>query len=287
MPRNQEPKRYAGCSTGARALSHRHLVLATIGLIAGLSGCPAARHWLHGRGHHGSQHPHPGPVAGQGSSELDAGSPEPVEDAGESDAGSAQPGDDAGEPACIPDCDGRECGDDGCDDSCGTCAPNQTCTPEGQCACVPSCDGKACGDDDCDGSCGECEAGSQCDPELGACLPDISFAAVFAIFEQLQCGVCHTGPNPPQGLNLADADSAYAQLVNVASRQCGMMNRMRVAPGAPDDSYLINKLTGLAMCGGQQMPRPLPGTPSSEPRITPSPDQIDRVRAWIAAGAAR
>ena len=51
---------------------------------------------------------------------------------------------------------------------------------------------------------------------------------------------------------------------------------MRVAPGNPDDSYLVIKLEGSSRMVGQQMPRG---------RDPLSAEQIGTVRQWIADGA--
>jgi hypothetical protein len=51
---------------------------------------------------------------------------------------------------------------------------------------------------------------------------------------------------------------------------------MRVSPGAPSKSYLMNKLTGVGTCSGTQMPKAGSGLPSS---------QIAIVSGWICAGA--
>lgn len=109
----------------------------------------------------------------------------------------------------------------------------------------------------------------------------VSFAEVYELMVQFDCNSCHSGSTPPQGLLLATQDDAYANLVNQPSRQCASAGgRMRVAPGAPELSYLIDKLTGEGMCAGQRMPR-------NRGDNWMSPEQIDGIRAWIAAGAPR
>lgn len=70
------------------------------------------------------------------------------------------------------------------------------------------------------------------------------------------------------------AQTAYASLVDAASTECS--NKKRVAPGAPDQSYLINKVTGVGMCFGTRMPKM--GTVLTN-------TQIDVIRAWIGNGA--
>jgi hypothetical protein len=83
---------------------------------------------------------------------------------------------------------------------------------------------------------------------------------------------CHTGAGSPQGLRLDEAIS-YALLVNVASTQNGTL--LRVNPGNPGNSYLIQKLEGTASVGGQM---PLGRTPLTQATI-------DVIRQWITDGA--
>ena len=91
------------------------------------------------------------------------------------------------------------------------------------------------------------------------------------VFEPL-CEFCHSGANAPVGLRL-DAANSYALLVGVASGE--QPNILRVAPGAPNNSYLIQKLEGTAAVG-QRMPAGLPALPQAD---------INIVRQWIADGA--
>jgi hypothetical protein len=92
------------------------------------------------------------------------------------------------------------------------------------------------------------------------------------IFEPL-CEHCHAGANAPAGLRL-DAANSYAMLVGVASVE--RPNILRVAPGDPNNSYLIQKLEGTAAVG-ERMPAGLPAVPQAD---------IDIVRQWITEGAA-
>jgi len=82
---------------------------------------------------------------------------------------------------------------------------------------------------------------------------------------------CHAGANPDAGLNLEAANS-YAQLVGIASTQDAAI--LRVNPGNPNASYLIQKLEGTAATGGQMPP-------------SGALDQadIDVIRQWISDGA--
>lgn len=192
------------------------------------------------------------------------------------------------DPACTPDCSNKQCGDDGCAGSCGPCAAGSSCDGQGTCACVRDCQGKSCGGDGCGGSCGTCAAGASCDtqgscvcaPDCQTCSADgtcsataIDFATdVYPIFAAANCGNsnCHGGGAPARSLNLSSASVALANLVGVAADECG--ERLRVAPGAPESSYLVNKLTGVNMCSGERMPRGGAALPAG---------QIDTVRAWI------
>ncbi len=86
------------------------------------------------------------------------------------------------------------------------------------------------------------------------------------------CTACHVGAAAPQGLRL-DAANSYALLVNVPSEE--VPGLMRVNPGNPDQSYLVQKIEGTAAVGGRM---PLGGAPLPQ-------DRIALVRQWIAAGA--
>lgn len=83
---------------------------------------------------------------------------------------------------------------------------------------------------------------------------------------------CHAGSTAPLGLRL-DAGFSYAQLVGRASVE--RPDRLRVAPGSPDASYLVQKVEGVATVGGR-MPLNLPPLGA---------DAVAALRAWIAAGA--
>ena len=100
------------------------------------------------------------------------------------------------------------------------------------------------------------------------------------VFSEIQASVftptcatsgCHSGANAPLGLRL-DATSSFGLLVGVSSGQTPAV--LRVAPGDPDNSYLIQKLEGTA-AGGRM---PLNATPLTQA-------QINVVRQWITDGA--
>ncbi|MFO1400820.1 MAG: hypothetical protein U1F30_06360 [Steroidobacteraceae bacterium] len=86
------------------------------------------------------------------------------------------------------------------------------------------------------------------------------------------CTVCHAGGSAPQGLRL-DAANSYALLVGVPSTEVSSI--LRVKPGDPDHSYLVQKLEGHAAVGAQ-MPFGGPPLPA---------DTIAVIRQWITDGA--
>lgn len=83
---------------------------------------------------------------------------------------------------------------------------------------------------------------------------------------------CHSGGRPAGGMDLSAP--AYTRIVTVASSEVPSL--VRIAPGSAANSYLIRKLEGAPGIVGSRMP--LTG---------PSLDQatVDRIRAWIDAGA--
>jgi len=101
-----------------------------------------------------------------------------------------------------------------------------------------------------------------------------------ADFESIQaniftpiCSVCHVGGGAPEGLRL-DAANSYNLLVGVPSTEVPSL--LRVKPGDPADSYIIQKLQGHAAVGAQM---PLGG-----PYL--SSDTIGFIQQWIMNGAA-
>ena len=100
-----------------------------------------------------------------------------------------------------------------------------------------------------------------------------------SLFQQVQdtvltpnCTGCHVGAGAPLGLRL-DAGNSYALLVGMASTQVPAL--LRVSPGDPQNSYLVQKIEGRAAVGGRM---PLNRNPLPQA-------SIDLVRSWIAAGA--
>jgi methionine-rich copper-binding protein CopC len=87
------------------------------------------------------------------------------------------------------------------------------------------------------------------------------------------CTRCHIGANAPQGLQLDQAHS-YALLVGVPSAE--VPGTLRVKPGDPTDSYVIQKLQGNSGIVGVQMPFGGPYLPQTT---------IDFIKQWITNGA--
>lgn len=93
---------------------------------------------------------------------------------------------------------------------------------------------------------------------------------------RVACVQCHTdqGRVPPAGMVLLEG-RAYGSLVNQASS--GKPGAIRVIPGDPDNSYLVQKLEGAAGIVGERMPR------TGGPFLTEG--QMLVIRRWIARGA--
>ncbi len=83
---------------------------------------------------------------------------------------------------------------------------------------------------------------------------------------------CHLGANAPWGLQL-DSVNSYGLLVSQPSGEVPSL--MRVAPGDPNNSYIVQKLEGTAAVGARM---PLNGTPLSTADIA-------TIRQWISDGA--
>jgi methionine-rich copper-binding protein CopC len=106
-----------------------------------------------------------------------------------------------------------------------------------------------------------------------------SSGPVTADFQSIQdnvftpiCSKCHIGGGAPEGLQL-DAAHSYNLLVGVPSAEQPAL--LRVKPGDPDNSYMVHKIEGVDITGGQM---PLMETPLPQPTI-------DAIRQWITNGA--
>jgi len=173
--------------------------------------------------------------------------------------------------ACVdPNTHPNHCG--GCDVDCGL---GGTCVA-GSCICADGSDVLT--DPESCGRCGNvCAPGQTCSG--GACVcaagSGMSFAAdVQPILTKL-CATsgCHRSPVAKEGMNLSEGQ-AYAATVGVASKQCS--GRLRVDPGRPDESYLIDKMLGVDLCFGGRMPKQTGGDFDAE---------IATISDWICNGA--
>ena len=102
-------------------------------------------------------------------------------------------------------------------------------------------------------------------PSSGATLEAIQ-ASVFT--PTCATAGCHSGDSPPEGLRLDDGFS-FDNLVDVPSSEVPEL--LRVDPGKPDESYLVQKIEGTAAEGAQM---PLGGPPLDQ-------NLIDDIREWI------
>jgi len=109
----------------------------------------------------------------------------------------------------------------------------------------------------------------------GAQADPVSFASEIVPTLRSQCATCHMTGDEPGGMKLYPS-AAYQSLVQVPSASSPLL---RVAPGSPQDSYLLHKLQGthLEVNGeGVQMPFGQP----------PLNDQtLQLIRRWIEQGA--
>lgn len=85
---------------------------------------------------------------------------------------------------------------------------------------------------------------------------------------------CHTGTNPPRGLDLTDPQASASHLVGVASDERPEL--MRVQPFDASSSYLYLKLIGDPSILGDRMPLDRPPLSAAD---------LAFVAAWIDQGA--
>jgi hypothetical protein len=104
----------------------------------------------------------------------------------------------------------------------------------------------------------------------GVLMPDLQ-SIQDEVFTPI-CTQCHIGAGAPAGLRL-DAASSYGSLVGVPSSEVPSL--LRVKPGDPGSSYLVQKLEGRAAVG-DRMPLGQPALPAAT---------IAVIRQWISDGA--
>lgn len=175
------------------------------------------------------------------------------------------------DPQFCGDCD-TNCGDQICNNGqCQGCAGNQTAC-NGKCVDTTN-DSQHCG------GCGNvCGGGETCVDSQCECAGNAAVSFADDILPILTGGCagngCHAGRRPQEQLGL-EGDVAYEELVGPNSVQC-TPSRPLVAPGDSSGSYLMDKLLGRNLCMGTAMPK------GAQPL---SQQQLDRIGAWICAGA--
>lgn len=96
---------------------------------------------------------------------------------------------------------------------------------------------------------------------------------------QRSCGLaasCHAGNQPQAALDLSTLAGVFATAVDVPSSQAATLKL--IAPGAPEDSYLIRKIRGSEVVG-MKMPPP--------PAAALCDARLRALEEWIRAGAKR
>ncbi len=119
--------------------------------------------------------------------------------------------------------------------------------------------------------------GCKCQPP--GC-PTLSLAQnIQPIFDRscAQSTACHAGGAPPQDMNLSRG-LAHSQTVRVHSTE--LPQRIRVIPGNPDNSFLVQKIEYPPGTPGTPMPQGCPGNPV-QGAVCLSPDDIAAIRQWI------
>lgn len=123
------------------------------------------------------------------------------------------------------------------------------------------------------------DTGEDAGTTVDAGVPGMPFSRIVSTILVPSCAdaSCHGGNPPPFAPMSLEAATAWSSLVNKPASQVPTM--LRVAPGEPDESYLMKKLLGTARSVG--------GVDSTMPLFRPPLDaeKLDAIRRWIARGA--
>jgi hypothetical protein len=126
----------------------------------------------------------------------------------------------------------------------------------------------------CGGSSNPAGSSSIPPPAAGGGSSPVTLSTLSSQIFSSRCTGCHGGSAPSASLNL-EANNAFENLVNKPSTE--KSGAVRVVPGDPNGSYLVQKLRGDAGIVGLRMPR------NGPPYL--SDDQINLVIQWIQDGA--
>lgn len=119
-------------------------------------------------------------------------------------------------------------------------------------------------------ACGNGEDGG---PDAATIEPNLSSLQKNVFFPTCTFSSCHGSLSPAEGLDLSSEEATRRSLVGVQSAR---VDRLLVAPNAPEDSYLLEKLESDDPEAGERMPR----------SVAPlSPEVVDVIREWIRLGA--
>jgi hypothetical protein len=159
----------------------------------------------------------------------------------------------------------------------GSSCQNGACVcPDGKILCGGVCTDTSSDPSHC-GACGQsCAMGQSCTAGVCTCgTASVSFSGAVQPILTAKCaaGGCHGGVVPQGGINLSSGKS-YASMVGVPAQQCND-GRLRVKPGDPGASYVVDKMTNTDICSGTQMPKT---------GLLPSAE-IQTVVDWICQGA--
>ncbi|HEX2679170.1 MAG TPA: hypothetical protein VHM19_21115 [Polyangiales bacterium] len=104
----------------------------------------------------------------------------------------------------------------------------------------------------------------------------ISWAEIYdRVIVPNDCVKCH-GKAAQLDLSL---DAGRANLLSVVAKgmKCAPTGMLRVDPGHPDTSLLLDKLMDMPICGARM--------PAGQQAVAVSSEQLELVRNWIAQGA--
>jgi hypothetical protein len=124
-------------------------------------------------------------------------------------------------------------------------------------------------------ACGKSKSGSPADAGPTTLLNSVAAVVI------PRCAVagCHDAVSKTHSMDLSTPDKIYSNWVNQRGfDHCTGMDTPRVIPGDPAGSLVVMKIEGVAVClQSQRMPLP--------PREPLTGEEIEVIRAWIAAGA--